>query len=151
MRKQNDLSSLWLKLSNIQEIYGTILIIKIRGYIYQTDNMVNYNQTMSKRSVQDINKFHFKAGSGELASIHIYRGHYCCVWSVRLFFPSLICSYWAWGNMASHAYNNPISVSHIPNLLPPFFLLWCTHRNCPLFHCPLKIEAPTLHVILVHI
>lgn len=70
-----------LKLSNfkrnIQEIYGTILIIKIRGFIYQTDNKDNYNQTMSKRSVQDINKFHFKAGSGELTSIHIYRGHYC--------------------------------------------------------------------------
>lgn len=45
-----------LKLSNfkrnIQEIYGTILIIKIRGYIYQTDNKANYNLTMSKRSVQ---------------------------------------------------------------------------------------------------
>lgn len=44
-----------LKLSNfkrnIQEIYGTILIIKISGYIYQTDNKDNYNQTMSKRSV----------------------------------------------------------------------------------------------------
>lgn len=148
MRKQKDLSS---PISNetFRKSTAQYLLLKlVDTYIKLIIRTITTKPC--QRNVIDINKYHFKAGSGELASIHIYRGHYC-VWSVRLFFPSLICSYWAWGNMASHAYNNPISVSHIPNLLPPFFPLWCTHRNCPLFHCPLKIEAPTLHVIHVHI
>jgi hypothetical protein len=41
-------------------------------------------------------------------------------------------------NMAPHSHYYSINITHVPDPLSPFFVLWFAHRDSTVFHCPLS-------------